>query len=477
MKRGEAQQVLTATNRWWRNPNDWPASDPDLREATEAPFSYSAGVLTDLTQGGLYVLRGPRRVGKTVEVKHAIRDLILGGVEPRRVVHMAVDGLRSRDLGLLVDAADALMPDQGPRYWFFDEITGITDGWPERIKWLRDNDPRFRRDTVVLTGSSATDLTAATKALAGRRGQAEAPDRALLPMGFRPFAGLVSSELPPIRTTGTLAVADLTPSRLREVAEGLTPWMDTLVRTWEIYLHVGGFPKAVAEFARKREVSQALRASLLDVVHGDAFRNARWSRPQTAGLLRRLSTNLCSPLSVSSVADDTGISQTALKQRLDDLREAFVVWPCHREDNLQPKLGSQAKLYFIDPIYTRLVGGTEESFGLLPRPKLDFSRLSQQQLGLALLRSCERHAPGELAGYGHVLHHRTVSRKEIDFVGPAFGGLAIESKYTDGGWRRTSLTLKASRWRGVVATHSELDLSEANVQAIPVAMLAWMIDA
>ena len=155
MKRGEAQQLLIATNRWWRDPERWPVHDPDLRDAGDAPFRYQAGVLSNLTPGGLYILRGPRRVGKTVEVKLAIGNLIAGGVEPRRIAHMAVDGLRSRDLGVLIDAAGSLMPEGVRRFWFFDEITGITDGWPERIKWLRDNDADFRTDTVVRNGAVA----------------------------------------------------------------------------------------------------------------------------------------------------------------------------------------------------------------------------------------------------------------------------------------------------------------------------------
>ena len=226
-------------------------------------------------------------------------------------------------------------------------------------------------------------LTAATKALAGRRGQAEAPDRVLLPMGFRSFARLLASEAPPTPTTAMPAVADLTAHRLRDAVEELTPWLDALVRTWEVYLHVGGFPKAVAEFIGKRQVPRALRTSLLDVVHGDAFRNARWSRPQTHDLLLRLTAGLCSPVNVLSLANDIGQSQTALKQRLDDLREAFVVWPCHREDDLRPKLGAQAKLYFTDPIYAHLVGDVEETRGLGTSARADFTQLSQQQLGLA----------------------------------------------------------------------------------------------
>ena len=341
MNRGEAQQSLIATNRWWRDPRGWPARDPDLRDAGDAPFRFQAGVLSNLAPGGLYVLRGPRRVGKTVEVKLAIRDLIAGGMEPRRIVHMAVDGMRSRDLGMLIDAAGALMPEGARRFWFFDEITGITDGWPERIKWLRDNDAGFRTDTVVLTGSSAANLTAATKALAGRRGGAVDSDRCLLPMGFRSFLGLISTEPPP-DDAGSPGVEDLTPARLAEAGHRLAPWLDAMIRGWEIYLRVGGFPSAVASHVASREEAAALEAGLIDVVHGDAFQRADWSRAQTTDLLRRLAGGLCAPVSIASIANDTGVSRTSLKRRIDELREAFVLWPCHREDGLRPKLGAQA---------------------------------------------------------------------------------------------------------------------------------------
>ena len=474
MKRGEAQQTLTATNRWWRDPTGWISDDPDLREAGRAPFRYQADVLADLTQGGLYILRGPRRVGKTVAVKGTIRDLVASGIPPRRIVHMAVDGLRSRDLGLLVDAADGLMPVEGHRYWFIDEITSIADGWPERVKWLRDNDGRFRTDTVVLTGSSAADLNQATKALAGRRGEARSPDRVLLPIGFRSFLRLVTEDAPPkLSTLEPRRIADLTHAELRRALPELVPWQDLLIRTWETYLGCGGFPVAVACHVASRAEPEALRRSLVDVIHGDAFRRADWSRTQTTDLLRRLSANICSPLNVASLANDTGVPQASLRRRIDELREAFVVWPCYREEHLNPKLGAQPKLYFTDPVYANLMPDSER---VAPAARLDFHRLSQQQLGLALLRAIERTAPGTL-GYDQVLYHRTASRKEIDFVGPQFGGIAFESKYVDGGWRRDALTLKASRWQGIVATRSEIDLSAPEVAAVPVAMLAWLLDS
>ena len=467
MRQGEIQQSLVAGNRWWRDPKNWVRDDPDLREAAQAPFRYTAGVLAGLAPGSLTTLRGPRRVGKSVEIKRAIEALIAGGASPRCIVHVAVDGWRAADLGRLVNAAGQLTP-AGHRYWFIDEITGVKDGWPERVKWLRDNDAAFRADTVVLSGSSAADLTAATKALAGRRGLGGVPDRFLLPMGFRTFASLAegAAQRGPPKDIGPLAVAALTPRQIAHACQALAPWLDWLVSQWDAYLQVGGFPAALSAFLASRDAPEPLRRALLDIVHGDAFRKADWSRTQTGALLQRIAAGLCSPANYAALADDLDVAQPTVRRRFAELREAFVVWPCHQEQRLRPKLNARCKFYFLDPIYARLGGAPP-----------DDSKLSQQQIGMALLRAEERARPGALVDFAAVLHHRSNTRREIDFVGPAFGELAIESKFVDGRWRRDAQTLAASPWRGVVVTRSELDLRDDDVVAVPAALLAWLVDS
>ncbi len=72
-KPGHMQQTLSDGNRWWRDPQNWAARDHELRAAREAPYEYTSGSVSNLTPGGLYVLRGPRRVGKSVELKKAIK--------------------------------------------------------------------------------------------------------------------------------------------------------------------------------------------------------------------------------------------------------------------------------------------------------------------------------------------------------------------------------------------------------------------
>lgn len=465
LRPGIIQRTLSDGNRWWRDPRWWSDRDHDLRLAREAPYHYTSEAVSNLAVGGLYVLRGPRRVGKSVEVKQAIESLIAGGVDPRRIVHMSVDGWASQDLVRLVRAARSLLPDTDHRYWFIDEITSITDGWPHRIKWLRDNDPLFHGDTVVLTGSSSSDLSESIGILAGRRGRVMDADRVLLPMGFRAFVKLTQGVEAPT-TDLRLQVGDLAQSQLNEAAYTLAPWLDVLVDAWDTYLWVGGFHPALTAYLLTRDVDEAFKHDLFEIVDRDALRRASWSRPETAAFLRRITKGLSSTTNQASTASDLGVTPPTVKSRINDLCAAFILWPCHRENRLRPQPRSQKKLYFTDPVYARLVAGPA------PEPSV----VSEQQLGLALLRSIEAQEPGSYTGFDRIMYHRSLSRTEIDFVGPDLGDVAIESKYVDNRWRGPAATLGASRWRGIVATRSVLDFENPELIAIPTSMLAWLVD-
>ena len=490
MKAGEIQHRLASTNRWWVDPRGWPDGDPDLREAARAPFSYTTGVLDDLAAGGLYVVRGPRRVGKSVTMKRAVEKLINSGVDPRLIVHMSVEGWSDADLERLVSAASQIMPTGAHRYWFLDEISGVSGRWPDRIKWLRDNDQRFRSDTVVLTGSSSSNLKESLGALAGRRGGVVNPDRVILPMGFRSFVELAAHQAPLAAGLGPVQPGELDHDLLAEAAYALMPDLHTLVAAWEAYLQIGGFPQAVAGYARAKDASQpwqqsalpgvewtaahaidpGLLASLQEAINADAFRRARLSSIQSSELLRLLVDGLCSPTNHTRLAREIDTAPRTASERISDLREALVIWPAYQTDGtrLMPKLRAQAKTYFCDPAYTRLVGGGAQ----------DFTRLSEQQLGMALLRSIERRHPSSYVDFGRLLYHRNQTSREIDFVGDDLGDLAIESKYVDGGWRGTAgRTIKASPWRGIVATRTEINLEDPRLMAVPTALLAWLLDS
>src|SRR5215471_13957455 len=131
MNEGQLTRALAAGNAWWRD-SQWERDDRDLRPVATAALEYEPSPLSDVVPDGLYVLRGPRRVGKSVEIKRAISRLIRRGVPPRRIIHFACDELGRGDLQRLVNAGRELLTREleGARYWFLDEITSVP-GWPE----------------------------------------------------------------------------------------------------------------------------------------------------------------------------------------------------------------------------------------------------------------------------------------------------------------------------------------------------------
>lgn len=461
---------LLAERSPWRARAGWEAEDPDLRAAAATPLRYEPTPLADIRPPGLYVLRGPRRVGKSLELKRAIVRLLADGVDPRTVLYCSCDGLRSQDLRRLTaqgHSATRTLP--GPRWWLLDEVTAV-NGWSQTIKELRDQDTTFREACVVLTGSSAHDLEHARKDLADRRGGVADSDRLLLPMGFRAFCqALGGVEQAP---TESLMPAELQSAPGERAILALEPWSDVLADLWELYLDVGGFPRAVGEHVREGAVSPGFLQGLWDVVLGDAIRASALAEADVIVLLDRLAANLCSPVNASRIARDVGLAgHQAAINRIDGLVRAFLAWQCHRIRDGRPNTAAQRKLYFVDPLIARLPHLRNPSF-----PAPEAAKLTQQQIGLALSRAVSLRAPSAFVNTDRVMYERTTTGAEIDFVGPELR-LPFECKYTDEGWRREAQTMKARYGRGIMVTRSPLLVDPHEpIWAVPASILAWLLD-
>lgn len=471
MNDGQLRRLLTDRSAWWRDP-EWERDDPDLREAAESPLLYEPDPLAGLRPEGLYVLRGPRRVGKSVEVKRAIAATIARGANPRLVFFCSCDGLSAQDVRRLIVVGQkdtATLP--GARHWFLDEITAVP-GWATVIKELRDGDPVFRRSRVVLSGSSARDLREATKALAGRRGGIADSDRLLLPMDFRSFCLAIGGFEP--LPEQVLRPRDLFTAAGERAITDLAPFFSDLDHAWQSYLRAGGFPRAVSDFVESAEVSDGFVQALWDVSAGDAFQSTGMADADVATFLERLAIGIGSPLNASAVARDVGLSDNhRVNDRIRALEFALMAWRCHRIERDLPNPRAQEKVYFLDPLIARLPHRRDER-----RRDPDDSQLTEQQLGLLLLRAAGSGGPGALLDAGTVMYERTSSEAEIDFVGPELG-VAFEGKYVDGPWRRSAQTIRARYERGIMVTRTVLDLDERTgtkrVWAVPAGIVGWLL--
>lgn len=468
MNESELARQLTSGNVWWREPGEWRRDDRDLAVLGMSPLDYDPDPLAGIAAPNLYVLRGPRRVGKSVQLKRTVARLLTDGIKPRRVIHCACDGLTADDVRRLERVARAQLTRsvEEPRYWLLDEITAVR-GWPETIKWLRDN-TAMGEDCVVLTGSSARDLEDARKALAGRRGEVTDSDRLLMPMSFPSFCDALGERLP---QSPPLRPRDFLSAEAADAVEELLPWLDEIASLWELYLRIGGFPQAVAGYLSDGDVDPVFVGDLWDVIHGDALRRENFSSAQSTRLLRRLARNLASPANMTALAEDIGVgSHSTASRRVKDLVDSYCAWPCHRQgDGGLPNLAAQAKVYFADPLLARLPhlrDGQPE-----PHP----SQLSEQQLGLALALNLAAGDSGRFADFSAVMYARSATGKEVDFCGRRLGSVAFEAKYTDRSLARESQTIRAMfGGRGVLATRAQVGGIDG-VRALPAGVIALLL--
>ena len=484
---GDLRERLSDSNPWWRAAATgadrlaWRATDPVLAARTPFDLGYRSDLLHDVADepvdDKLIVLRGPRRVGKSVLLKDTAASLCSrDDFDPRQLVYLPADGMQARDLGRAAKIGRDLTRSVGDarRVWLLDEVTGIRS-WTEQVKYLRDN-TAFGADTVVCTGSSWDEAADVERDLfAGRAGTATTTrSRLLHPMSFRDVLSATGRDvpLPPRVPPWALQQAET-----RAVVETLELFVDELDLAWQAYLTSGGFPRAVAEHHRTGEVSDAFLRDLADWLHRDVDPEAgEDSVPKLLAEIERRST---SPLNRNGLSTDLGYAnRQTLDRRLARLVHAFAALWCHQVDDDGNRVaGARSKLYLTDPLLAwvgpRLRSG-------LPRP--DFTRLTETTVGTTLARAVDRRESGRWTADDSIGYLRTGSGNEIDFAPvpiPSPSGsmlsVPIESKWVSSGWRSEAKAIEAKFAGGVVASRNVLDMAHP-AWALPSPVLALLLE-
>jgi predicted AAA+ superfamily ATPase len=123
------------------------------------------------------VLRGPRRVGKTILVRHLMEALIKDGVQPSRILYVAFDEIPSLEKlqdpilsiarwfekTVLKTTYNESARQGKPAYLLLDEVQNL-DAWAPQIKHLVDN----HEVKLLVTGSSSLRIESGRDSLAGR---------------------------------------------------------------------------------------------------------------------------------------------------------------------------------------------------------------------------------------------------------------------------------------------------------------------
>ncbi len=487
MRDDELRERLRDRNPWWRavamdaDALSWMESDQTLRSRAAYDLGYRSDLLDDVADGAvddkLVVLRGARRVGKSVLLKDTAARLCgRGDVDPRQLVYVPADGMRASDLSRVAKLGRELTRSVGEtrRVWLLDEVTGLR-GWTQALKYLRDN-TELGADTVVCTGSSwDREAEVERDLLAGRAGSSvRRRSRILHPMSFRDVLTATGRETPLPASLSPWALRD---EAARDAAESFELFLNELDLAWQSYLTSGGFPRAVAEHHKTGEVGEAFLRDLAAWLHRDVDPQA--GEDSVPKLLSAIEGRCASPLNRRALAEDLGYgSRQTADLRLMRLASTYAAIWCHQvgEDGRRVA-GAQSKLYLCDPLLAWL--GSRLRAGL-PRP--DFSRLTEACLGVALARAVDELEPGRWEDDDSIGYMRTGGGKELDFAPlavPTPSGTAhtvpIESKWVSSGWRAEARVIEGKFSAGVVATRTVLDLSNP-AWALPAPVLALLLE-
>lgn len=473
---------IASLNPWWTR-TDWRGQDSHLGRLDEQPRRLPAEfpARLDLTAPGIHVLRGPRQVGKSTDLKLLVERALSERRPPRSIVYLALDrleGQRHAALAETVVRAKELATWAGPCLVLLDEVTMI-ERWQTAVKSLWD-EGHIRSDVVVCTGSSAVDLQrGAAERLPGRREAGE--DHLILPQSFGSFAQAFDRGIP---TSPRLTVADLrTPDGeawLREARLHAA----ALDRALRRYLRFGGLPAAVGEaISGATDPSERTKRVLSDSLVSELQRKGA-SVAASHALLERIVRSLGSKISWSAVAREMDVplgrgksrpSHQTLRDYVELLAGGYFVfiayfWRSGSDTNEQSK---DKKVFFADPLLHSVA--LDRAPGLQP----DVPAMVENAVGMALLR---RYEPADRLLESFTLPERlhiwqTARGGEVDFVcGPRRELDVVEVKYREHpGLSAASAAARAHPGRPVVmATKDELRVAESYT-LVPAHTLLWAL--
>ena len=251
------------------------------------------------------VLMGPRRVGKTVMIHHAIQQLLDEGIEPQRICYISIDapvyiGIGLEQLLLLYKEASGLDSLEGC-YVFFDEIQYLKL-WEVHLKKLVDD---YREVKFIASGSAA----AALKMKSQESGAGRFTNYMLPPLSFYEFL------------------------HLRDI-DGEKQNIEDLNREFIDYINFGGFPEAVFSEAIRGDISRYIRSDIIDKV---LLRDL----PSLYGihdvqelnrLFSMLAYNTGNEVSLDALSQGSGVAKNTIKKYLGYLEAAFLITVLHRVD-------------------------------------------------------------------------------------------------------------------------------------------------
>jgi predicted AAA+ superfamily ATPase len=355
--RQELLNRIRQENPWWESK----AIDDDIRQKRPRAYLrlFLKLVMMDEPRRAL-LLMGPRRVGKTWLIYHAIQSLIDQDRDPKQICYINIqtplyNGLPLEELvSLICEAGDLNMQDKP--FIFFDEIQYLRD-WEIHLKTLVD---AYRTVKFVASGSAA----AALKLKSTESGAGRFTDFLLPPLTFYEYldlqkkADMVKVITP--RTKG--AEIKFQPSDIHELNENFIH-----------YLNFGGYPEVVFSPSIQADPGRFVRGDIIDKVLMKDLPSLYGIHDiqELNSLFQSLTYNTGGEVSLEDLSVKSGVAKNTIKKYIEYLESAFLIKIIHRVDRSAKRFqrATRFKVYATNPsLYCALfspVGAEDNAIGNL----------------------------------------------------------------------------------------------------------------
>ncbi|MHB1278458.1 MAG: ATP-binding protein [Bacteroidia bacterium] len=329
---------LRFENPWWTHGR---TEDEYKEKKRRLYFELFYPLVEDISVNRAVVLMGPRRVGKTVMLNHAIEHLLEKGIAPKKICFINIENPIYNNIPLehLFKLARTATAEEDPKGWFvfFDEIQYLKD-WEVHLKVLVDSFPKTK---FVVSGSAA----AALKLASNESGAGRFTDFMLPPLTFHEYIdlkGLGGLILPSKMEWNGISTNFYSTINIKE-----------LNRHFLDYINFGGYPEVIFSEKIQANPGRYIRSDIVDKV---LLRDL----PSLYGIqdvqeLNSLFTTLAyhsgNEVSLDSLTKASGVDKYLLRKYLTYLEAAFLIRIVHRvDDNARKfKRANYYKIYLTNP--------------------------------------------------------------------------------------------------------------------------------
>ncbi|MBI2420245.1 MAG: ATP-binding protein [Ignavibacteriales bacterium] len=329
---------LRFENPWWISG----LIDEDMSELQKRLyFDLFFPLIQELDIKRAVVLMGPRRVGKTVMMHHAIEELIKSGIDKKKICFISIDNpiYLNTSLEQLFSLARKAVGSGNHKGWyvFFDEIQYLKD-WAIHLKVLVDSYPQTK---FIVSGSAS----AALRLKSSESGAGRFTEFLLPPLTFYEYIHLIKAQnlvLPKYPEWTEVETVDFTAVNLRE-----------LNKHFSGYINFGGYPEVALSEKIQANPGRYIKNDIIDKV---LLRDL----PSLYGIrdvqeLNSFFTYIAyysgNEFSLDALSSSSGVEKNLLKKYLEYLEAAFLIKVIHRVDDSAKRFNRATfyKIYLTNP--------------------------------------------------------------------------------------------------------------------------------